>query len=311
MTRRCLFGVVLLLVIQGCQPEAAAPPVTPQAQSRAQGPAVTEKPAVSGASEKTDPKQQSEGAARATSGESQGLIVAAASDLRFVFVELQKEFLKDHEQVDLKATFGSSGTLFAQISQQAPLDVFLSADVQYAQKLVDNKSAVPDSLFRYAVGHIVLWVRKESPLQVQELGAKALTDPEVKKVAIANPATAPYGRAAEAALKHLGLYDAVKEKLVLGDNVAQTAQFAETGAADVAIIGLSLASAPAFADKGRFWKFPSDSFPKIEQAGVILQNSKQQALAREFCEFLQSEAAQVIFRKYGFEIPDEKPEEKK
>ena len=162
----------------------------------------------------------------------------------------------------------------------------------------------PGSLFRYAVGHIVLWVRKESPLDVERAGAAILQDPQLKKVAIANPKLAPYGRAAAAALKNLGLYEGLQEKLVLGETVAQTAQFAETGAADAAVIGKALAVAPQFADKGKFWPFPEDSYPSIEQAGVVLEQATDVAASQKFCDFLKSPAAGQIFLKFGFELPE-------
>lgn len=306
--RHLLCYLLLVLCCHGCDPAppaASPPPLTVPKQTVTPEKSPTSA-AVAKSGDLAEKKTSPEGLKPQQGEQSRELGVAAAADLRFVLPALNKEFEASHSGVVIKPTFGASGTLFAQISNQAPFDLFLSADVQYAQKLVDNESAVSDSLFRYAVGHIVLWVRKESPLQVQDVGIKAVTDPSVKKVAIANPATAPYGRAAEAALKTLQVYDAIRDKLVLGENVAQTAQFAETGAADVAVIGLSFASAPEFAGKGRFWKFPNDSFPRIEQAGVILKHSKHQDLAREYSAFLKSEAAHAIFQKYGFEQPEGK-----
>lgn len=231
------------------------------------------------------------------------MVIAAASDLRYVMTELQAEFRQRSPDLDVETTFGSSGTLFAQISNQAPFDLFLSADIQYPQKLAEQQLTVPDSLFQYAIGHIVLWVRKDSPLDVEQLGVKVFADPSVKKVAIANPKLAPYGKAAEAALKNLGVYDSLQDKLVLGENISQTAQFGETGAADVAVIALSLAVAPAMRDKGKYWMIPEDAYPRLEQGGVILKNSQQIPAAKAFCEFLQSPEAKVIFQKYGFVSP--------
>lgn len=236
------------------------------------------------------------------------LVVAMAADLRFVEVELEQEFERLNPGIKLEPTFGSSGELFAQMLNLAPYDVFLSADLVYPQKLVDQRVAKADSLFRYAIGHIVLWVRNDSPLQVETAGVEILKDPRLKKFAIANPKTAPYGRAAAAALKQLGLYDELQSKLVLGKNVAQTAQFAESGAADAAVIGLSFATSREFAGKGKYWMFPAESYPRMDQAGVILDHTQQAAAARKFCDFLQSPPATEIFRKYGFGIPESSPQ---
>ncbi len=234
------------------------------------------------------------------------LVVAMASDLRFVAVELQQEFEQQAPEMKLEPKFGSSGELFAQISNQAPYDVFLSADMQFPQKLVEAGLTTEDSLFQYAIGHIVLWVRSDSPLPVEAQGAEILKDPQLKKLAIANPKLAPYGRAAEAALKQLGLYEGLQEKLVLGKNVAQAAQFAESGAADAAVVGLSFAMAPEFASKGKYWKFPADSYPQMDQGGVILKQTNDPVGAKKWCDFLQTPRARDIFKKYGFGLPGAK-----
>src|SRR5262249_16120402 len=136
-------------------------------------------------------------------------------------------------------TYGSSGNFYSQLTHEAPFDVYLSADIEYPRKLIAANLA--DGEFLYGVGRIVVWVPKASPLDVEKLGIEALADPSVRKISSANPAHAPYGRAAEAAMKKLGVYEAVQERLVLGENIAQTAQFVESGAADVGVIALSLA----------------------------------------------------------------------
>ncbi len=233
--------------------------------------------------------------------------VAMASDLRFVAVELKREFERQTPGIQIEPTFGASGNFFAQLSNRAPFDVFLSADMQYPQQLVEQGLASKKTLFRYAIGHIVLWVRKDSLLPIAEQGAEALKNPRLKKLAIANPKLAPYGRSAEAALKKLGVYDDLKGRLVLGENVTQAAQFAETGAADAAIIGLSLATAPAFQNKGTFWQFPTDAYPRMDQGGVILDNAREPEAAQKWCDFLQTESARTIFIKYGFGLPEASP----
>ncbi len=146
--------------------------------------------------------------------------------------------------------FGSSGNFYAEIGNQAPFDVFLSADSEYPRRLIEAKLAIADSIFVYGVGHIVLWVPNASPLDLPRLQMRALEAASVKRVAIANPQHAPYGRAAQAAIKSAGVYDRIASKLVLGENIAQTFQFAQSGAADIGIVALSLALAPCRARPG-------------------------------------------------------------
>lgn len=169
--------------------------------------------------------------------------VAAASDLQFALREIETKFEVGHPGVSVEVIYGSSGNLYAQLSNKAPFDLFLSADISYP-RLVEAGLAAQDTEFSYAVGHIVLWVLQSSQLDLDKLGMRALADPTVKKIAIANPRHAPYGRAAEAAMKSLELYDDVKDRLVLGENIAQAAQYVESGAADVGILALSLCSPP-------------------------------------------------------------------
>jgi molybdate transport system substrate-binding protein len=199
--------------------------------------------------------------------------------------------------VDLAIAYGSSGNFYAQIRNQAPFDVFLSADVEYPRKLIQEGIGARDSLFVYAVGRIVVWVPTSSPLDP----ATALRAASVRHVAIANPRHAPYGRAAEAALRSLGVYDSVVGKLVLGENVAQTLEFVQSGAADVGVVALSLALAPPVRDQGRYWEVPLEAYPKIEQGGVILKESKA---AREFRSFLMAAGGRRILKEYGFFLPE-------
>lgn len=299
--RSLLVLMMLVLSCWGCEPAAppvAAPSATPAATAAPAPPPATSAPVAEAPA--TNPESP------VADAKSHKLVVAMAADLRFVAVELQKEFEQQFPDIKLQSTFGSSGELFAQISNQAPFDVFLSADLQYPEKLAEQGHTKPDSLFRYAIGHIVLWVPKDSPLPLEEQGADVLKDPRVKKFAIANPKLAPYGRAAEAALKKLGLYDELQSKLVLGKNVSQAATFAESGAAEAAVVGLSFATAPEFAGKGKYWKFPTDAYPQMDQGGVILEQSKEPETAKKFCDFLQSPPAQEIFQKYGFGLPEAK-----
>jgi molybdate transport system substrate-binding protein len=236
-------------------------------------------------------------AACARRAEPHKVAIAAAADLNFALEEISREFRAAHPDVDLQTAYGSSGNFYAQIRNQAPFDVFLSADVEYPRKLAQEGIGVRDSLFVYAVGRIVVWVPASSPLDP----ATALRASSVRHLAIANPQHAPYGRAAEAALRSLGLYDSVAGKLVLGENVAQTLEFVQSGAADVGIVALSLALAPPVRGQGRYWEVPLEAYPKIEQGGIIVKDSKA---AREFCAFLMAVGGRRILKENGFSLPE-------
>jgi molybdate transport system substrate-binding protein len=140
---------------------------------------------------------------------------------------------------------------------------------------------------------------------VEKLGVRALLDPGVRKIAIANPKHAPYGRAAEAALKKLEVYDQVKDRLVLGENVAQAAQFVETGAADAGVIALSLALAPTLREKGKYWEVPLDAYPRLEQGGVILSWARDRQAADALRAFVLGPEGKAVLRRYGFFLPGE------
>jgi molybdate transport system substrate-binding protein len=228
------------------------------------------------------------------------LTVAAAADLQFALTDLARDFRRTHPDIDLQTVFGSSGNFYAEIGNQAPFDIFLSADSEYPRKLIEAKNAIADSLFVYGTGHLVLWVAKGSPIDVARLQMRALEAPSVKHIAIANPQHAPYGRAAEAALRSSGIYDRVSSKLVLGENIAQTFQFAQSGAAEIGIVALALALAPSAREQGRYWEIPADAYPKIEQAGVILTHAANPEGAREFRAFMISDAGRKALASYGF-----------
>jgi len=233
------------------------------------------------------------------------LTVAAAADLKFALEDCLTVFRAEHPGVDVKTNYGSSGILCAQIANGAPFDLFLSADRKYPETLLAGGHAVEGALFPYAVGRLAVWVPKESPIDVEHLGMEALKLAAAARVAVANPNHAPYGQAAVAAMKSMGVYEAVKSRLVFGENIAQTAQFVESGAADVGIVSLSLAVAPPLAGKGRYWKVPLDAFPKMEQAGVVLAKAENPAAARDLAEFLRSSAGREILKKFGFLLPGE------
>jgi molybdate transport system substrate-binding protein len=236
----------------------------------------------------------------------QEITVAAAADMSAALPELVSAYTKETGQA-VKLSFGASGNLTNQIRNGAPFDLFFSADQDYPQQLIKEELAAKDTLYRYAVGRLVMWVPNDSPLDLSKLGIKALLDPSVKKISIANPATAPYGRAAAAALRHFEIYDQVSSRLVVGENISQAAQFVESGNAQAGLIALSHALAPAMKDKGRYWVVPLEAYPTLNQAVVVLSKSKQQDAARKFLEFLRSPEANSLLTKYGFSLSTEKP----
>ena len=229
------------------------------------------------------------------------ITIAAASDLSFAFREIATEYEKSSGN-QVRLTLGSSGNFYAQIQNGAPFDLYFSADIAYPRKLEEAGLTVPGSLYQYAVGRIVLWTGHESRIDVTK-GFEVLREPTVKKFAIANPKHAPYGRAAVAAMEYFKVYDQVKDKLILGENISQAAQFIESGACDIGIIALSLAIAPAMKSKGTYWEVPAEAHPSLDQAAVILKQSKNQEAARQFLEFIKGPQGQEIMKRYGFVVP--------
>jgi molybdate transport system substrate-binding protein len=238
----------------------------------------------------------------ATAAAAQEITVAAAADMSSVLPQIVAAYTEKTGQ-SVKLSFGASGSLTNQIENGAPFDIFFSADEQYPQQLIKEELALKDTLYRYAVGQLVLWIPADSPLVLSELGINTLLDPSIKKIAIANPATAPYGRAAEATLRHFGIYDKVSSRLVVGENIAQAAQFVETGNAQAGLIALSHAVAPALKDRGRYWKVPLDAYPTLNQAAVVLSKSKQKDAARKFLEFVRTPEATSLLTSCGFSLP--------
>jgi molybdate transport system substrate-binding protein len=234
------------------------------------------------------------------------LLVAAASDLKFAMDELVAQFRTNEPSIQVKATYGSSGTFFAQIQNQAPFDLYYSADAEYPRKLAAAGLALDTNVFLYAVGRLVLWAPASSSLDLERLKIKALLEPSVKKIAIANPAHAPYGRAAVAALKSLGVHRQVEHQLVFGENIAQTAQFLQSGAAEAGFIALSLALAPQMKASGAFWNVPLDAYPKIEQGGIISKGTKEPAAARKFRDFTLSSQGRKTLKQWGLFPPEGK-----
>ena len=236
------------------------------------------------------------------SAEQKKLSIAAAADLKSVMDDLAKQFERQTES-KLDVTYGSSGNFVSQILNGAPFDLFFSADLEYPRKLDAAGLAEPGTLYKYAIGRIVLWATADAELDLAKQQWRALLDSTVKKIAIANPQHAPYGRAAISALQKAGVYDEIRNKLVYGENISQAAQFVQSGNAQVGIIAKSLAVSAAMST-GKYWDIPADAFPPIEQAAVILKNSQNKQTARAFLDFVRSRPGQALLAKYGFALPD-------
>ena len=232
--------------------------------------------------------------------------IAAAADLAYCLDDMNAAFRKAHPDADLKVASGSSGNFATQIKNGAPFDVFLSADVSFPRDLVKAGLADEASLTTYATGKIVLWTTHPETIDVTK-GLAVLKDPgSVKKLAVANPDHAPYGRAAKEALQHDKLWDAVQSRIVLGENIAQTAQFVETGNAEAGIVALSLVLSPKLAKLGKWQEIPADDYARLEQAVVLTKQGAGNTLARAYLEFLRSTEARAIFDHYGFRLPEKK-----
>ena len=233
-----------------------------------------------------------------------GPTIAAASDLKFALDDIAHQFLAGTGHA-VRITYGSSGNFFRQIAQDAPFEMFLSADEDLVFKLA-GQGLTADRGALYATGRIVLFAPNGSPVGADERLAdltRAVRDGRVVKFAIANPEHAPYGRAAMQALQRVGLWGAIEPRLVLGENVSQAAQFATSGSTQGGIFAYSLALAPVFADKGKFALIPQDMHDPLRQRMVLTR--KATPVAREFYQYLQQPAARTVFRRYGFTLPGE------
>ena len=235
----------------------------------------------------------------------QDLTVAAAADLQFAMQDISGRFEKETGK-KVNVIYGSSGNFFQQIQNGGPFDVFFSANLDYPKKLEAADLTEKDTYYQYASGKIVLWVPNESKLDLNA-GLKALLDPTIKKIAVANPQHAPYGQAAVAAMQKEGVYDKVSDKLVLGENISQTATFVVSGAADTGIVALSLALSPNMKDHGRYVVIPASDYPPIQQACVVLKSSKSKDVARQFLAFLKTAAVSDLLKGYGFDVPGVNP----
>lgn len=230
------------------------------------------------------------------------LNVAVAADLKFAMAELAGVFEKSNPGSKIEVITGSSGKFYQQISNGAPFDLFFSADIEYPKKLKDAGLTISD-VKSYAFGRLVIW---SSTLDVSG-GLTLLTDEKVRKVAIANPAHAPYGMRARDSLAYYGVLDKIAGKLVFGENVAQTAQYAEAGTADAAIIAYSLVLSPGLKGKGNYLLIDERSHPPLEQGYVVLKRAQDNPDVARFAAFISSKEARAVFAKYGFRLPGDAP----
>lgn len=232
------------------------------------------------------------------------LTVSAAADLTYAFGEIGKQF---EEATGHKVifNFGSTGQLAQQIEQGAPVDLFAAANISFIQVLEQQGLIVSDTVQVYGRGRITLWTRADSPLQITQVAD--LTRPEIVRIAIANPDHAPYGMAAREAMQTAGVWEAVQPKLVLGENVRQTLQYAETGNVDVAIVALSLSAPAAAGEPGRWTLIPQELHSPIDQALAVVGSTQHETAARAFAEFVNGPQGRPIMRKHGFVLPGEEP----
>lgn len=235
------------------------------------------------------------------------ITVYAAADLTYAFEEILKVYKQKYPQDKVKAIFGSSGKGYTQVVNGAPYDLFFSADMSYVEKLKQQGLTLSD-VKPYAIGRIVLWTRKDSGIDVSK-GINTVLDPRVKKIAIANWEHAPYGVAAKQCLEHYKLFDKVKDKLVLGENINQTAQYIETGAADVGFLALSIAKSEKLQKVGTYYLLPATCHNEIKQGYAILKHANTDKetfeTAKRFYDFIGTPEARKIFVKYGFVLPGE------
>lgn len=227
--------------------------------------------------------------------------VVAAANLTYVLAPLNAAYSKGDPTVTVTSEIGASGSLVAQISNGAPYDVFLSADMDFPRKLIAAGGADGPSLVTFAFGRLVLWTtRKDLVLDSVE---GVLRDPSVHKIAIANPKSAPYGRAAEEALAALGLAAEAAPRTVFGENITQTAQFVSSGNADAGFVAYSLVVAPNLKEKGLWIEVPASLYKPIAQGAVLTKKGASNPAARRYLQFLGSPEARAVFTKFGYGLP--------
>jgi molybdate transport system substrate-binding protein len=236
------------------------------------------------------------------SASAQKVNVAAAANLRYVLEEIKIAYVKQNPKVKINLTFGASGTLVQQISNGAAFDFFLAADNEFPMKL-KAKGLTTGSIDVYAYGKLALY---SITLPVDKKGLDVLKDPAVKKIAIANPATAPYGERSITLLKSFKLYESLNEKIVIAENITAAAQYAFTGNTELGFVALSLALAPEMIGKGNFYIIPQKLYVPIAQACVLIKKSTVNTEASKFRKFVLSPETKAIWDKYGYTMPEKK-----
>jgi len=229
------------------------------------------------------------------------LTIAAAADLKFAMEEIVAAFRQAHPAETVETIYGSSGKFHTQIQQGAPFDLYFSADIKYPQMLAQEGLAA-SAVKPYAFGRIVLWSQSRD---ASKMTLADLADPSIRKIAIANPKHAPYGKRAEEALRSASLWDKLQDRLVLGENIAQTAQFVQTGNADIGIIALALALNQELASKGGYALIDDKLHQPLEQGFIVTKRAADNALAKQFADYMGSAEARRVMVKYGFVLPGE------
>lgn len=228
------------------------------------------------------------------------ITVAAASDLKFAMGEIVVAFKRANPTDDVVVIYGSSGKFHTQIQQGAPYDLFFSADIGFPRALAEDGLAA-SAVRPYAFGRIVLW---SASMDASGMTLASLADPRITRIAIANPKHAPYGKRAEEALRAAGMWATVEPKLVYGENIAQAAQFVQTGNAQVGIVALALAVNPALASRGGYWLIPDNLHEPLEQGYVITRRAAGNALAKRFAHYMDAKPARAVLVRHGFVLPD-------
>jgi molybdate transport system substrate-binding protein len=238
----------------------------------------------------------------ALSVQAEQITIAAAADLKFAMDEVASAFRKQNPNQKVDVIYGSSGKFFTQIQQGAPYDLFFSADISFPHELKKAGFTASD-VMPYAIGRIVLW---SNSLDATKLTFSSLADSRITRIAIANPKHAPYGMRAEEAMISARLWNQLSAKLVYGENIAQTAQYVQTGNAQVGVIALSLAKSPELSRQGGYYLIPASLHRPLEQGFVITKRAEANSLAKRFSAFASSKPAQEILSKFGFSLTDEK-----
>jgi len=224
--------------------------------------------------------------------------IAAASDLRFALDEIVDVFKQKYPEQSVTVIYGSSGRLSTQISNGAPFDIFFSADIAFPLML-QEQGLTATAPAVYAIGRLVLW---SSRMDASQMTLHDLTSDRVRRIAIAQPAHAPYGQRAREAMQHAGVWDQVQHKLVFAENIAQTAQMAESGAADIGVIALSLALFPSMQTHGHHL-IDDNTHQPLTQGFVVTKVGADKKSVKEFADVMATEAAHEIMVKYGFVLP--------